>query len=185
MKRLLLAAVLVLGGAQAAFAQPQSSRLQIGGHLSQRSASNLGSDTVNSQLGLGGFASFRLFPGVYADGALSLFSSAVPVSTTIDAGRLTQLLVGGKFGARTGGFGFFGKFRAGIESRSRVTFGSYPSVQNGRADFLALDFGGVVEGYVGSHVLLRFDGGDVYTAAGYLANARHSLNLTFGAGWRF
>jgi len=170
---------------ESATEQPVIGRFQIGGHLAHRSAVSLGSDSVRSQLALGGFASYRVCPGVYADGALSIFTNAVPVSTTIDGGRLTQLLVGGKFGTRKDGFGFFAKFRAGMDSHSRVVVGSYANYTVRRADYLAIDIGAVVERYVGRHAVIRFDGGDIYTAAGYLAYEQHSLNLTVGAGWRF
>lgn len=168
-----------------ALEQPVTGRFEVGGHLAHRSAISFGSEHVSSQTALGGFASYRVCPGVYADGSLSIFTSAVPVSTPIDGGRLTQLLIGGKFGTRKDGFGFFAKFRVGLDSHSRVVVGSYADYQVRRADFLALDFGAVVERYIGPHLLLRFDGGDIYTAAGYLASEQHSLNLTVGAGWRF
>jgi len=165
--------------------QPVVGRFTIGGSLAHRTAISEPLEGLIEQTALGGFASFRICPGVYADGAIHIFTGSVPVKTPTAGGPLTQILAGGKFGTRKDGFGFFAKFRAGINSQSQVVLGSYPSIHLGRADWVAIDIGGVVERYVGSHIVIRFDGGDIFTSAEAVPSHRHSLNLSAGAGWRF
>jgi hypothetical protein len=150
-------------------------------------------------LALGGFASCRLAPAVYADAAVNVSTRDVRTRTSWDGGYLTQVLGGVKAGVRKDGYGVFGKARLGVNSQSGAGAGiASGHLQLARANAFAIDLGGVFEQYLSRRLLIRFDGGDtisVFHSTTYVRNGVEipqpapspidSLQMTVGFGWRF
>jgi hypothetical protein len=116
-------------------------------------------------------------------------------------------LFGVKAGFRSGKIGIFAKARPGFA----VFYPVYDCLSGAtnvsqcaeiRKKEFAMDFGGVLEGYLSNRILVRFDAGDTYIRFGstnmlyagsgvpwinypYPANNRHRLHVNMGIGVRF
>lgn len=162
------------------------------------------SNGVRTDLGLGGFASYRVYKIFYLDGDLLYFPANRATAGPHDGGELFQGLFGVKGGVRRNHFGFFGKVRPGFNSYSAaVTSVTIPSsgpnmYTYGRARNVVLDLGGIVEFYPGERSTLRLEAGDTHIFYGtktinidgtptiYPGNGlRHSIQFIVGYGWRF
>jgi hypothetical protein len=162
------------------------------------------SNGVRTDLGLGGFASYRGYKIFYLDGDLLYFPANRATAGPHDGGELFQGLFGVKGGVRRNHFGFFGKVRPGFNSYSAaVTSITIPSsgpnmYTYGRATNGVLDLGGIVEFYPAERSTLRLEAGDTHIFYGtktvningtptiYPGNGlRHSIQFIVGYGWRF
>lgn len=131
-----------------------------------------------------------------------------------NAGNMTQVVAGAKFGKRFEKWGIFAKGRPGVVSFSRGEFnpvGVVPpgvvQVETNRINAFAVDVGGVVEFYPSERIVTRFDAGDTiihfgrrtingvtfnpitgdFTLFPFVRSARTTHNFQFMAsvGWRF
>ncbi len=162
------------------------------------------SNGVRTDLGLGGFASYRIYKIFYFDGDLLYFPANRSTAGPHDGGELFQGLFGVKGGVRRNHFGFFGKVRPGINSYSAaVTSVTTPpqgpgTYTYGRSTNVVLDLGGIVEFYPAERSTLRLEAGDTHifyanktvnidgTPTIYPGNGlKHSIQFIVGYGWRF
>jgi len=178
---------------------PVEGRWEAGGQLTRATLTDALELSLRHVGAVGGFLSYRLAPGVYADAALNLFTQKMAPVTPFDGGHLTQAVAGVKLGVRKDRYGLFGKIRFGVNSQSAAPTGIDASgFHRDRFNALAVDVGGVFEHSLGRRLLLRFDGGDtvsVFHSATFndrgsivsieAPSAKHGLQITWGAGWRF
>jgi hypothetical protein len=188
--------------------QSRFSRLTIGAQATSLSIPFIdGVDGATTEVGVGPFASYRIWRFVEADTAMFLFPREEQTGNVIgpyDGGRILQGFYGVRAGFRTRRIGFFAKVRPGFESNSRVftgdTVGPSEQVvpQFGRATDFALDLGGVIELYPTKHFVIRLDAGDtmIYPGARIVNLAgdefstpalprRDTMQFGVGFGWRF
>ena len=183
--------------------EPVAGRWEVGGQIAQGAYTDaLGvGESFFHRIALGGFASYRITPLVYADAAFNAFLGSAPQRTLFDGGYLLEGLGGVKFGMREEHYGFFLKALAGVDSHSGALSSQNASGQGSttsRSSALAVAVGAVVETYFGRRWLVRFDGGDVIsmfrsrtlTEDGVSTwvqapDAAHSLQMTIGFGTRF
>jgi len=157
-------------------------------------------DSVRTEPGLGGFASYRIYGVFYFDGDLLYFPRGTDSSGPHDGGTMVQGLFGLKGGIRRNHFGFFGKVRPGFHSYSDALSGiSSTGVESfDRATNFVLDLGGILEFYPTKHGTIRFEAGDTHIYFGTrdvnVAGApqpigggklRHTIEFVAGYGWRF
>jgi len=153
--------------------------------------------------GFGGYASYRFYGALYLDGDLLYFPTTTPLSGPQDGGTLLQGTFGLKGGIRRNHFGFFGKVRPGFNTYSQALAtatdeGSGTTYTYTRSSNFVLDLGGILEFYPRESNTLRIEVGDTHLYFGdrtYLVNGvpvtspsgklQHTIQFTFGYGWRF
>jgi hypothetical protein len=159
---------------------------------------------VRTNLGLGGFASYRLWGVFYLDSDVLFFPQSRSTGGPHDGGEILQGLFGVKGGIRRNHYGFFGKVRPGFNSYSQAVTsasdnGSAPtSYTYGRSTNVVLDLGGIVEFYPSERSTLRLEAGDTHicysdrtvNVNGVPTNypgggLQHSIEFIVGYGWRF
>jgi hypothetical protein len=168
-------------------AQTAAPRFELGAHLT-----HLRFDDSEQATGGGGRVTFNLTNALALESEVDLF----PAGSRRFGGRKTLALFGAKFGKRGARFGVFGKARPGLAhfSALKPVFPCVPSpecrvpVLTAQTRF-ALDVGGALEFYPGRRFVLRVDAGDTVIAFGNgdrpFTNAKHNLQLSIGAGYRF
>lgn len=184
--------------------EPVSGKLEIGPQftttLMQRRISATG---VQTEPGVGGFASYPIFRFLYADGSLIYYPRGSTPGFQ-DGGTLFEGLFGLKGGIRRDRLGLFGKLRPGFARSSNVVTGfasSGASVQEtlGTYRTFAVDFGGVIEVYTTKRQLIRIDVGDthLYYHTTFIHNPdgsvttlpggtrQHSIQTSISYAWRF
>jgi hypothetical protein len=159
---------------------------------------------VRTDLGFGGFASYRVWGVFYLDSDLLYFPANRSPGGAHDGGEVLQGLFGVKGGIRRNHYGFFGKIRPGFNSYSKavtsVTDGNSgsPSFAYGRSTNVVLDLGGIVEFYPGERSTLRLEAGDTHIFYGDRSvdvngvptiypggGLKHSIQFIVGYGLRF
>jgi len=184
--------------------EPVAGKLEIGPQftttLMQRRISATG---VQTEPGVGGFASYLLFRFLYADGSLIYYPRGATPGFQ-DGGTLFEGLFGLKGGIRRDKLGLFGKLRPGFARSSDVVTGftsSGGSVQETLDTYhtFAVDFGGVIEIYTTKRQLIRIDVGDthLYYHTTFIHNPdgsvttlpggtrQHSIQTSVSYAWRF
>jgi hypothetical protein len=160
-------------------------------------------DNVRTELGFGGYASYRFYGVFYLDGDLLYFPRGTSMSGPHDGGTILEGLLGIKGGVRRNHFGFFGKVRPGFNSYSEalasVNSSATPTIYGyERSTTFVLDLGGILEAYPSEHTTLRIEVGDTHLYFGTRdvnvdgtiqsfpgGKLQHSIQLVFGYGWRF
>ena len=160
-------------------------------------------DNVQTEPGLGGYASYRFYGVFYVDGDLLYFPREPEFSGPHDGGTILQGLFGLKGGIRRNHFGIFGKVRPGFNSYSAALTGlnssqTSSSYTYGRSTNFVLDLGGIVEFYPRERDTLRIEIGDTHlffdtrdvNFDGSIepvggGKMQHSIQLMIGYGWRF
>ena len=159
-------------------------------------------DNVQTEPGLGGYASYRFYGVFYVDGDLLYFPREPEFSGPHDGGTILQGLFGLKGGIRRNHFGIFGKVRPGFNSYSAALTGlnssqTSSSYTYGRSTNFVLDLGGIVEFYPRERNTLRIEIGDTHLFFGTRdvnfdgsiepggGKMQHSIQLMIGYGWRF
>jgi len=160
-------------------------------------------DNVQTEPGLGGYASYRFYGVFYVDGDLLYFPREPEFAGPHDGGTILQGLFGLKGGIRRNHFGIFGKVRPGFNSYSAALTGvnssqTSSSYTYGRSTNFVLDLGGVVEFYPRERDTLRVEIGDTHLFFGTRdvnfdgsiepvggGKMQHSIQLMIGYGWRF
>lgn len=141
-----------------------SRRLSIGGEVSyMNSYGALGSDDRLIGAGLGGFASYRVLPGVFVDGAVTQYLSEPRARTAWDGGKPTQLLGGVKAGFTRDNVGVYIKARWGVHSAPSALIGRDRAgvpYEVHRVNNQVFDLGEVIEVRSGRRVL-RFEASDL------------------------
>ena len=159
---------------------------------------------VRTDLGLGGFASYRLWGVFYFDSDVLFFPQDHGTGGPHDGGEIVQGLFGAKGGIRRNQYGFFGKVRPGFNSYSAAVTSlsdhssDAPFYTYGRSTNFVLDLGGIVEFYPSERSTLRLEAGDTHIFYGDRSVAvngvpmsysggelRHSIEFIVGYGWRF
>ncbi|HEY2121562.1 MAG TPA: outer membrane beta-barrel protein [Candidatus Acidoferrum sp.] len=159
---------------------------------------------VRTDLGLGGFASYRLWGVFYLDSDVLYFPANRSPGGPQDGGEILQGLFGVKGGIRRNHYGFFGKVRPGFNSYSQAVTsatdnnGGSTSFTYGRSTNVVLDLGGIVEFYPGERSTLRLEAGDTHIFYGNRSvdvngaptvypggGLKHSIEFIVGYGWRF
>lgn len=158
---------------------------------------------VRTDLGLGGYFSYRIWGVFYLDSDVLYFPANRAPGGPHDGGELLQGLFGIKGGIRRNHVGFFGKVRPGFNSYSQAvtsyedTAGA-PIYGYGRSTNFVLDLGGIVEFYPSEKGTLRIEAGDTHNYFGTRnvdidgistpfpgGPLTHSIELIVGYGWRF
>ncbi|HTQ96304.1 MAG TPA: hypothetical protein VMH89_05840 [Candidatus Acidoferrum sp.] len=161
-------------------------------------------DNVITEPGVGGYASYRFYGVLYADGDLLYFPRTPSAAGPHDGGTILQGTFGLKGGIRRNHFGFFGKVRPGFQSYSDALAGvtttgtSSSTFTYARSTNFILDLGGIMEFYPSEHSTLRLELGDTHlffgtrnvTTDGIVepvggGKMQHSIQFIFGYGWRF
>ena len=123
---------------------------------------------VRTDLGAGGFVSYRLWGVFYLDSDVLFFPESRSTGGPHDGGEMLQGLFGVKGGIRRNRYGFFGKIRPGFNSYAEALTSSTnesngtPSYTYGRSTNLVLDLGGIVEFYPTERSTLRLEAGDTH-----------------------
>lgn len=163
-----------------------------------------GVDGATTEVGVGPFASYRIWRFIEADTAMFLFPREEQTSGPQDGGRILQGFYGVRAGIRTRHAGFFAKARPGFQSYSRTLTGFATGPGNviidtftRNTDF-ALDLGGVAELYPSRHFVIRLDAGitSLFPGARNINFAgtvfstpalarRDTMQFGAGFGWRF
>jgi len=183
---------------------PVSGKLELGPQftttLIQRRISATG---VQTEPGVGGFASYQVFRFLYADGSLIYYPRGSTPGFQ-DGGTLFEGLFGLKGGIRRDHLGLFGKLRPGFARSSDAVTGF---VRNGATvqetldtyHTFAVDFGGVIEIYTTKRQLIRIDVGDthlyyhttfIHQPDGSVTTLQggmrqHSIQTSISYAWRF
>ncbi len=188
---LFTAVLLILAGAQTAFAQ-EVPKIEIGAHYTMLRFSDF--DTNDS--GVGARVTFNLTDNLAIDGEYNFFPTKRRhfVDGFYLDSRRYQGLLGVKAGVRGDKVGVFGKLRPGFVHFGEGTLdptiltilpvpGTFKSTQ------FALDAGGVFELYPSRSTVLRFDVGDTIIRfnedGGRPKFTSHNLQISLGAGLRF
>jgi hypothetical protein len=186
-----------------------SGKLELGPQLTttlmQRRISATG---VQTEPGIGGFASYEFFRFLYADGSLIYYPRGSQAGFQ-DGGTLLEGLFGLKAGVRRDHLGLFGKVRPGFARASNVVTGfvSVPTGSGGttvqetfdKYHNFAVDLGGVIEVYTTKHQLIRIDVGDthlyyhttfIHEPDGTITTLQggrrqHSIQMSVAYAWRF
>ena len=159
---------------QTAFAQSDTPKVEIGAqftwlHLSYTFEGREGSNRTadNTWKGFGGRITYNLTSRVAIEGEITKFKTDEfsPPTFDNDAQPDVQGLFGVKAGWRGRKFGVFGKVRPGF-TRFTPVF-DCPSFDFSACTFdhhttFSLDAGGVIEGYVSRHIMVRGDIGGTY-----------------------
>jgi hypothetical protein len=184
--------------------EPVSGKLEIGPQftttLIERRISATG---VQTEPGVGGFASYLVYRFLYADGALIYYPRGATPGFQ-DGGTLFEGLFGLKGGIRRDRLGLFGKVRPGFARSSSVVTGFTSSGGSVRETLdtyhtFAVDFGGVIEIYTTKRQLIRVDVGDthLYYHTTFIHNPdgsvttlqggtrQHSIQTSVSYAWRF
>ncbi len=158
---------------------------------------------VATDLGLGGFASYRIWGVFYLDSDVLFFPESRSTGGPLDGGEILQGLFGVKGGIRRNHYGFFGKVRPGFNSYSQAVTASNSSEGTttyayGRSTNVVLDLGGIVEFYPGERSTIRLEAGDTHIFYGDRTvdvngvpvnypggGLKHSIEFLVGYGWRF
>jgi hypothetical protein len=160
-------------------------------------------DNPLTEPGFGGYASYRFYGALYLDGDFLYFPRTTSSSGPHDGGTILQGTFGLKGGVRRNHFGFFGKVRPGFNSYSQALTsitdaGAATSYGYGRSTNFILDLGGIIEFYPRESGTFRIEVGDTHlyfsdrtvnidgspvTFSG--GKLQHSIQFTFGYGWRF
>jgi hypothetical protein len=159
---------------------------------------------VRTDLGLGGFASYRIYGVFYLDSGILFFPASRAPGGPHDGGEMLQGLFGVKGGIRRNHYGFFGKVRPGFNSYSQAVTSTSDknsgatSFTYGRSTNVVLDLGGIVEFYPGERSTLRLEAGDTHIFYGHRSvdvngvatsypggGLKHSIEFIVGYGWRF
>ncbi len=183
---------------------PVSGKLELGPQFTttvmQRRISATG---VQTEPGVGGFASYQFFRFLSADGSLIYYPRG-SMPGFQDGGTLFEGLFGLKGGIRRDRLGLIGKLRPGFARSSQAVTGF---TQNGatvqetfnKYHTFAVDFGGVIEVYTTKRQLIRIDLGDthLYYHTTHIQNPdgsittlkggmrQHSIQTSFAYAWRF
>lgn len=159
---------------------------------------------VHTDLGFGGFASYRLWGVFDLDSDVLYFPASRTTGGAHDGGKILQGLFGVKAGIRRNHYGFFGKVRPGFNSYSQAVTSvtdsnrSSPSYTYGRSTNMVLDLGGIVEFYPRERSTLRLEAGDTHIFYGTRSvdvngvptvypggGLKHSIQFIVGYGLRF
>jgi len=159
---------------------------------------------TRTEVGFGGYASYRFYGALYLDGDVLYFPQSTSSSGPHDGGRIFQGLIGIKGGIRRNNYGIFGKARTGFQSYSQAlnsvtgTSSGGFTYSYGRSTNFALDLGGIVEFYPTEKSTLRLEAGDTHIYWGTRSvnvdgtpvpfaggKMRHSIQFIVGYGWRF
>jgi Outer membrane protein beta-barrel domain len=159
---------------------------------------------VRTDLGLGGFASYRLWSVFYLDSDVLYFPASRSVGGAHDGGEILQGLFGVKGGIRRNHYGFFAKVRPGFNRYSAALTGvtnndgGSPSYTFGPSTNVVLDLGGIVELYPDERTTLRLEAGDTHIFYGERSvevngvptvypggGLKHSIQFMVGYGLRF
>jgi hypothetical protein len=170
--RVLIFALLL--GAQSALAQSDTPKVEIGAqftglHLSYHYQGREGSNifTDNNWFGFGGRVTYNITSRVALEAAITKFKTDEfsPPTFDNDAQPDVQGLFGVKAGWRHPKFGVFGKLRPGF-TRFTPVFDcadfNFSACSFDRHTTFSLDAGGVIEGYLSRHIMVRGDIGGTY-----------------------
>jgi hypothetical protein len=166
MRTLITLLITVISFASVAVGQSKKDKVEIG--VQSTSLTVFPPDIAGDETkaGFGGRVTYNINRSIAAEAEINFFPQKQLVFTS--DGSTIQAQFGVKIGKRFEKFGVFGKVRPGFISVDRVISfvpGSQvpsfqPDIKIERENFFTTDFGGVLELYPSSRVLVRFDAGD-------------------------
>lgn len=205
MRTLIIVLLTVISFASVAVAQSKKDKIEVG--VQSTSLTVFPPDVFGDETkaGIGGRVTYNFNRTIAAEAEINYFDQRQVVFEAL--GSSIQAQFGVKVGKRFEKFGVFGKVRPGFISAGQV--GSFVPGSQGspfssivkieRENFFTTDFGGVVELYPSSRILVRFDAGDtaIRHPARFLpvdltgplqlvrpAKFSHNFQFTAGVGFR-
>lgn len=205
MRTLITLLITVISFASLAVAQSKKDKIEIGVQSTSLTLFPPDVSGDQTQAGIGGRVGYNINRSIAAEAEINFFPQKQLVFTS--DGSSIQAQFGVKIGKRFEKFGLFGKVRPGFISVNRVfSFvpgqqlpGLVPNLKIERETFFSTDFGGVLELYPSSRILVRFDAGDTAIRhpelllpldfGGPLVQVRpakfsHNFQFTAGVGFR-
>lgn len=205
MRTLITLLITVISFASVAVAQSTKDKLEIGGQTTSLTLFSPDFSFDDTKAGIGGRVTYNFNRSIAAEAEIN-FLPQKQLLLNAD-GNAIQAQFGVKLGKRFEKFGIFGKVRPGFISIDRVfTVLPGPPQPNftinfkiERENFFSTDFGGVLELYPSSRMLVRFDAGDTmirhparfvpFDFGGPVILARgpkysHNFQFTAGVGFR-
>jgi hypothetical protein len=178
MRTLITLLTTVITFASVALAQSEKDKIEIGVQSTSLTAFSPDTPFDETKGGIGGRVTYNFNRSIAAEAEINFFPQKQLVFTA--DGSSIQAQFGVKIGKQFEKFGVFGKVRPGFISADRVlSVIPGPQVPNfpfnlkiERETFFTTDFGGVLELYPSSRMVVRFDAGD--TAI------RHPARFAFG-----
>jgi hypothetical protein len=166
MRTLVTLLITVIAFTSVAVAQSKKDKIEIGVHSTSLTIFPPDSPFDETKAGIGGRVTYNFNPFIAAEAEINFFPQDQLVFEA--TGNSIQAQFGVKIGKRFEKFGVFGKVRPGFISADGVvsfipgsqvpTFPSNLNIE--RENFFTTDFGGVLELYPSSRILVRFDAGD-------------------------
>lgn len=205
MRTLTILLVTIISFASVAVAQSKKDKLEIGGQTTSLTFFSPDFQFDDTKAGVGGRVTYNFNRSIAAEAEINFFPQQQFLFNA--DGSAIQAQFGVKLGKRFKKFGVFGKVRPGFVSVNRVfTILPGPLQPNflfdfkvERENFFSTDFGGVLEFYPSSRMLVRFDAGDTMIRhparfvplgfGGPVVLARgpkftHNFQFTAGVGFR-
>ena len=181
MRTLITLLLTVISFASVAVAQSKKDKLEIGVQSTSLTVFPPEFSGDETKAGIGGRVTYNINRSIAAEAEINFFPQKQLVFTS--DGNSIQAQFGVKIGKRFEKFGVFGKVRPGFISVNRVfSFvpgaqvpGLAPNLKIERENFFSTDFGGVLELYPSSRILVRFDAGDTI-----IRHPEQLLPLDFG-----
>lgn len=203
MRTLITLLITVITFASVAVAQSKKDKLEIGVQSTSLTVFDPDFPSDETKGGIGGRVTYNFNRSIAAEAEINFFPQNRLVIAAL--GNSIQAQFGVKVGKRFQKFGVFGKVRPGFISTDEV-FSLIPGSQAGfplntkieRETFFTTDFGGVLELYPSSRMVVRFDAGDTairhpaqFGLSGFgppvvlIRPAKFSHNFQFTAGVAF
>lgn len=205
MRTLITLLLTLISFASVAVGQSEKDKIEIGVHSTSLTVFPVDAPFDETRAGIGGRVTYNFNRSIAAEAEINFFPQKQVVFPA--DGSSIQAQFGVKLGKRFEKFGVFGKVRPGFINADR--FPSFvsgseppsfqPTLKIERETFFTTDFGGVLELYPSSRVLVRFDAGDTIIRnparflpldlTGPLVLARpakfsHNFQFTAGVGFR-
>ena len=166
MRTLITLLITVITFASVAVAQSKKDKIEIGVQSTSLTVFFPDSPFDETKGGIGGRVTYNFNRSIAAEAEINFFPQKQLVFTA--DGNSIQAQFGVKLGKRFEKFGVFGKVRPGFISADRVLsfipgsqVPNFPSnLKIERETFFTTDFGGVLELYPSSRMVVRFDAGD-------------------------
>lgn len=205
MRTLITLLITIISFASVVVAQSKKDKIEIGVQSASLTIFSPDFPFDETQAGIGGRVTYNFNRSIAAEAEINFFPQKQLVLTADSSSIQAQF--GVKLGKRFEKFGLFGKVRPGFISAGRVgsfvpgqqlpNFSSVFKIE--RETFFTTDFGGVLELYPSSRVLVRFDAGDTaihhparFVPLGFAgplvllrpAKFSHNFQFTAGVGFR-
>ena len=162
MRTLITLLITVITFASVGVAQSRKDKIEIGVQSTSLTVFPPDNPFDETKGGIGGRITYNFNRSIAAEAEINFFPQKQLIFTS--SGNSIQAQFGVKLGKRFEKFGVFGKVRPGFISADRVFSvipgAPAPNFKRERGNFFTTDFGGVLELYPSSRMVVRFEAGD-------------------------